>query len=458
MKGTLLAFFIVIGILPSAALANIRINEIAWMGTAENANSEWVELFNDGAEPVDLTGWKLAEGGGATDIITLGKTIEAQSFLLIERTTPSAPDAISGVSDEAGSFAGGGLNNGGEFLVLKDKSGSIVQSLDFIGGWPAGSAGTKQTMQWNGSAWITALATPKNVNATIDTGTPPNDVSTTTASSTTDLPTYSAGGGGYYSAHDGQEELSDGKNKILPLGAGRPRLALTGVPIEFAPEGSLPAGIYFDWIFGDGSVQSGTKVSHSYAFPGDYQVVLRGYYGYGQEATARTAVKVTAPDLDLLPLRPGDGFIAIVNNSTYETNLSGFVLDCDGKRFAFPHDTIVSAKSDLKIPLAVTKCPPGSTVFALTLGERILARADDTGRAKKLAELGRRLAEVQIAASSLALSGRLETGAIGKSSSEVSAEKPDAITPVNAAAQVIRLEDRSESRPFWLVLKSWFVK
>jgi uncharacterized repeat protein (TIGR01451 family) len=37
----------------------VIISEIAWAGTAADANDEWIELRNIGGEPVDLTGWVL---------------------------------------------------------------------------------------------------------------------------------------------------------------------------------------------------------------------------------------------------------------------------------------------------------------------------------------------------------------------------------------------------------------
>src|SRR5680860_862039 len=127
-----------------------------------------VELFNDGTESVNLENWKLykIKSGVETLIFILTKTIDQQGYLIIERTTNSSPDPLVGINDESGLFGGGSLNDTGEKLILKDSSGSIVQDFDFSSGWPAGDSSTKQTMQWSGSAWISALPTPGSLNAT----------------------------------------------------------------------------------------------------------------------------------------------------------------------------------------------------------------------------------------------------------------------------------------------------
>jgi len=164
-SGALLYFFMSSIFFPGIAYADIRINEIAWMGTAASQYSEWIELYNSGADAVSLAGWKLYKTGGEL-FFTLSKTIAAEGYLLVERTTASAPDAVPGINDESGTFNGGGLRNSGEDLSLKDKDGNIIENLPFASGWPAGDAKTKDTMQWDGSKWITAPGTPDTSNAT----------------------------------------------------------------------------------------------------------------------------------------------------------------------------------------------------------------------------------------------------------------------------------------------------
>jgi hypothetical protein len=153
---------------PASVSAAVRINEVAWMGTAASQYSEWIELYNDAADAVSLKDWKLYKTD-AVLLYTLSKSIPGKGYLLIERTTPTASDAVPGINDEAGAFGGSGLRNTGEDLVLEDKEGTVIDKLSFASGWPAGDAKTKDTMQVSGSTWITAPGTPDAVNATKNT-------------------------------------------------------------------------------------------------------------------------------------------------------------------------------------------------------------------------------------------------------------------------------------------------
>ena len=148
----------------ATVFASIRINEVAWMGTAASQYSEWIELYNDGPDAVSLDGWKIYKTGN-TLLYTLSKSINAGGYVLVERITASAPDAVRGIDDEAGTFGGGGLRNTGEDLTLEDKDGNAVNILPFADGWPAGDAKNKDTMQWTGTKWITAPGTPDAQNA-----------------------------------------------------------------------------------------------------------------------------------------------------------------------------------------------------------------------------------------------------------------------------------------------------
>jgi hypothetical protein len=172
--------------LPGYSFADVRINEVAWMGTAASQYSEWIELYNDSAEAVSLVGWKLYKTAD-TLLYTLSKSISAHGYLLVERTTTSAPDAVPGTNDESGPFGGGGLRNSGEYLTLKDQHDNPINELPFASGWPAGDAKTKDTMQWDGTKWITAKATPDAKNATVsDVSAPTSTTVPTTTTSTSE--------------------------------------------------------------------------------------------------------------------------------------------------------------------------------------------------------------------------------------------------------------------------------
>lgn len=121
---------------PTPSAGAVVINEIAWMGTLASQYAEWVELYNSGGASVDVSEWALFEAGGNTKIIALQGFIGPYGYFLIERVTPSSPDAITDIpADVSGSFGGSGLSNSGEYLVLKDSAGNIMDSVDGSDKW-----------------------------------------------------------------------------------------------------------------------------------------------------------------------------------------------------------------------------------------------------------------------------------------------------------------------------------
>ena len=334
-------------VFPAVSFAQVVINEIAWMGMAESANAEWIELYNTTSENIDLSGWGLYEAGGGTLIISLSKNISASGYFLIERTTPSVADPIVGINDVSGSFGGNGLINlpSGEFLVLKDASGNIIQSLDFSGGWPAGDNTTKETMQWTGSNWIAASPTPGAVNNTVSDTSNSGDSDSSgevlgASSSSSSSGTSSSGGSSTTNVSSPSSQL-----EII---AGSDRTTSPGSPIWFQAtikKNTTSASPELNWSFGDGNVGVGPLVSHTYKYPGDYAVVLSARAG-DIFSVSRLKVKVLQSDI---AVSDGGEYLEISNNGNTETNLFNWKVENKGKGFIFQPNTIILPKSSIKL-------------------------------------------------------------------------------------------------------------
>lgn len=155
------------------AVSPIRINEIAWMGTNASQYGEWIELYNNSSDTMSLQGWTINKRKDNNDLIitSLTKEINSHSYYLIERTTPSMLDPVPNVEDETGKW-NNSLSNSGELLILKDKDGIIIDSVDGLDDWKInGSPETigdnetpKRTAQLIGSSWKTLPPTPKTEN------------------------------------------------------------------------------------------------------------------------------------------------------------------------------------------------------------------------------------------------------------------------------------------------------
>ncbi|MCH8878091.1 MAG: lamin tail domain-containing protein, partial [Chloroflexi bacterium] len=122
----------------------ILINELAWAGTTASSSDEWIELQNQTDSAIDLAGWRLTDDGDIK--VALGGTIPAFGYFLLERTDDTTIADIS-----ADQIYTGSLVNGGERLELLDPSGAVVDTANAGGGgWPAGEAGSRRSMERRG--------------------------------------------------------------------------------------------------------------------------------------------------------------------------------------------------------------------------------------------------------------------------------------------------------------------
>ncbi len=137
--------------------SDVRINEVAWMGTSNSTGDEWIELYNAGTVAQDLTGWTLTATSGNISVTLLG-TIGAGAYFLLERTDDTSVPTV--VADQ---IYTGGLSNSGEVLELRDPDGVLVDTVDGSESWAIGGDKTNfQTLQRvTDTTWTTALATPK---------------------------------------------------------------------------------------------------------------------------------------------------------------------------------------------------------------------------------------------------------------------------------------------------------
>lgn len=136
----------------AASMADVTINEIAWMGslpeageTAQRAaNDEWLELYNKTSSQVSLVGWALKAVDGNPEI-TLSGAIEPQGYFILSR----ANQKVGGIAaDLVYPYKNNALSNEGEQLKLFDAQGSLIDEVGNVSGaWLAGTNETKHTME-----------------------------------------------------------------------------------------------------------------------------------------------------------------------------------------------------------------------------------------------------------------------------------------------------------------------
>jgi hypothetical protein len=152
----------------SGAIREVAINEVAWMGSKNNASDEWIELKNTTGKDIDLKGWSLvSEDDGIS--ISLSGTIAANNFFLLERT-----DDDSVPSKKADIIYKGALSNEEETLYLFNNNCKLEDYVSADPDWPAGSNKEKRTMErqddftwqtYSGSGYNNIFGTPKQANS-----------------------------------------------------------------------------------------------------------------------------------------------------------------------------------------------------------------------------------------------------------------------------------------------------
>lgn len=332
---------LVLGATPTAAEAAVRITEVAWMGIIDNANAEWIELYNDG-DDVSLSGWTLTSSTGSPNI-TLSGTVARESFFLLTRTNINNVPGVTG--DQAYT---GALANTGATLTLTDGSGAVVDEV--VGGadWEniGGDNTTKKTPQRGVSGWVTATPTPKAPNAEI---LGEEETEGTLEEIATSTPTTTIGG------LTTQKSVPSTLPKLYVLPGVNCIVSVDAETVYqasvFDEKGKAKRHTEVSWAFGDGSKEIGQEVRHAYAVPGTYLVAVRATDDYTSTLATLT---VEARESNVSVSAVTNLGIEVANNSDAVLDLSGWHLKVGGKKFRLPGDTALLPHARVTFPYSVT--------------------------------------------------------------------------------------------------------
>ncbi len=371
---------------PVFAKAEIRINEVAWMGTSGSQYEEWIELYNDGATQA-LDSWKIYKAGGGTVLINLSGSISGGAHLLVCRTTASVPNPLSGTCDIKGAFGGSGLNNTSEHIVLKNGSESTMDEINASSGWPAGDSASKHTMQKYNSSWITASATPRAANATTGSGGNNGD-------NNSEIEDYEEEETDNVTSEN-VPEIKIYSNRILKV--EYPKIVVSRSPAHFRAQAldydrsDLFKG-HYTWNMGDGTIrefalgfrETNEGFYHSYDYPGTYTVNVKYFTGFLKDVPAELeetfVIEVGTATVSISKVYP-DGAVELKNTSGNVLDLTGWQLrDTLGKSFIFPESTKIAANKTTVFPVKVTNLNTSSGVNIFTptnslVGTSIVAKS-----------------------------------------------------------------------------------
>jgi hypothetical protein len=121
----------------SGTVANrsaVLINEVQNnpLQSGSDSSWEWIELYNPGAEAVELIGWGIGDNHETDEIPLLN--VSAGSLIIVaasENFSDNFPDYDGAIVFIADGRIGNGLGNGGDHLVLKDSAGAIIDETSY---------------------------------------------------------------------------------------------------------------------------------------------------------------------------------------------------------------------------------------------------------------------------------------------------------------------------------------
>lgn len=157
----------------SSADAALVFNEIMYHPSTNEAGMEWIELYNQMAVDLDVSGWKVS---GDTDYtFPNGTRIAGRSYLVLARD-PIQLSAFTGLNSNVfGPFVSP-LNNQGGTLELYNNSGRLMDAVTFStdGDWPVTPDGAGPSLAKRDRDWGSASAANWAASAQVG-GTPGSD-------------------------------------------------------------------------------------------------------------------------------------------------------------------------------------------------------------------------------------------------------------------------------------------
>ncbi len=322
--------------------ASVMFSEIMYDLEGTDTDREWVEVYNDGSDNVDLSTWKFFEGNTNHSMVPVdgNGTLAANTYAIIadkpDNFRVDWPNYTGLLFDSSFSLN----NDPGETLSLKDENLVVVDTMTYEN--TAGAQGDGKSLQKINTVWAPAMPTPGLVNTAGDSG-------------ETNPPTIDGGG----STTAISKKVIEPTIPKIQTDIIVPMTVFSRIPFSFKNKTTgysseaLGYGVW-TWSFGDGSMReekSPASFMYSYEYPGTYVVTLSyktNQYLLEPDATDRITITVLAPELVISSLLP-DGGIVLKNLSSKEIDLSGWKITRGATLFVFPSSTIFLPNKELII-------------------------------------------------------------------------------------------------------------
>jgi hypothetical protein len=126
---------------------SVVINEINYKSADDFDPGDWVELYNNSDQAIDLSNWEFRDDNNNFELPT-GTILAARSYLVLCQDLHAFQALFPNVSNAIGDL-GFGLSSNGEQLQLRDSSGMVRDQVEyhFQPPWPTSANGLGPTLE-----------------------------------------------------------------------------------------------------------------------------------------------------------------------------------------------------------------------------------------------------------------------------------------------------------------------
>lgn len=328
----------------SFVFASLEINEIMYDAEGTDTNNEWIEVYNNGSESVDLSTISVADYDTSWHFHSIvpdtSSTINGGNYAIITTST-KLPDFISNFKSKwpnvnplffRASFS---LPNESSGLSLSNDKKTTISEVSYSSS--DGASGDGNSLQKINGSWRASSPTPGLVNSS-------------NSSSNSGIVTF---GGSTAASVDSVPLIKKENQKpVLRVEILTNNMANVGIDLLIDSSVTLGSDVYkvgkLVWNFGDGNTlvqNSFEKFTHRYKYVGEYVVTL-SYMSKDNvplpEATDRIIVTVLDPGVVISSIgNESDFYVELENNSKYEMSLSNWILKNREQTFVIPDGTVL---------------------------------------------------------------------------------------------------------------------
>ena len=245
---------------PAVNNENVSLTEILPDPSGDDAEKEFIELYNKGGNDVDLTGWIIEVRSTKYEIGSQKSNVESRKSKII--------------------------NAGGYYIIFRKESGLILDnSSDTVKLYQPGKKTALQSVAYKGAAEGYSYSYSRNAQRVTHNGIIENRSGSDWEWSKVVTP--------------GKANIIDPRNNPPVIDAGFPDKIIAGVPALFDASDSYDIDhdiLKFKWYFGDGAISETSSPSHIYSDPGSYKITLVVSDGVNNTAKEKS-YKVIAFDL-----------------------------------------------------------------------------------------------------------------------------------------------------------------